>query len=222
LPNDNWGTLNENIDTDATEFTHILKGNVAGYIDTTNGEDSLLTFQAMLVKNSYEEDLNKLQYFTHPHIMDNQISTNTPVPTLYRNQTIVLGVDAPDYINIYNPILKDTSKMDIPMIITLRGTSGIWDMVKDISLGLKYFSNEYLNLTLSTVYAELDSILEILQGYVLSKGRPVHIISHSLGCMLSNYIAYKLLSVPTIRAFDNNKGITQCMFNPYLLPDSAY
>lgn len=176
----------------------------------------------MLVKNSYEEDLNKLQYFTHPHIMDSQISTYTPVPTLYRNQTVVLGVDAPDYINIYNPIVKDPSRMDIPMIITLRGTSGIWDMVKDISLGLKYFSNDYLNLTLSTVYAELDSILEILQGYVLSKGRPVHIISHSLGCMLSNYIAYKLLSVPTIRAVDNNKGVTQCMFNPYLLPDSAY
>jgi len=171
------------------------------------------------MNSGYESFALRADYFLHLVEKDLTQAPITEAPVLYEKDVTNYN-EFSSFFTLWNPIKKtEVVGKTTPIICTFSGTQTLFDAVKDLSLFAAYWTNDYLNTTLLTVYNELDQLINILKPYVEGEGRHLHFISHSLGSTLSNYVAYKLLSTSN-QIFVSN--VTQNMFCPYLLQDEAY
>lgn len=188
-------------------------GDVANY-DATNE----FVFDAKLMDDGYLPSIQRANYFFNPHRRDVSQPSLSDIPTLYERYAPIEFAPFSDFFTMYKPI-EQTTNLAIPYICIFKGTDSFFDVVKDLSILRAYYTNNFLSTTAVTTYNQLDSLISLLKPLLEGNSRSCKFISHSLGSTLANYCAYKLLSTSSLI---RTQGLTQVMYNPYLLIDDAY
>lgn len=126
------------------------------------------------------------------------------------------AIQSSDIATIYLPIDRDRDEV-LPIYLTIRGTTDIWDVFKDVNFLLNYGTGSTLNLTNYT--ARLNQLyLDVVDAMTAVPNHPLVITSHSLGCKYALDIWKFLFNDPTYA----NRLHKNVMFNPFLIIDDDF
>jgi len=216
----NWQTLNSHTAPTDEKFTLVegLELNSSNY-----SPNSELVIDAKIISDCYKPSSDRAEYFTHPSYQDVKTgNTQGTADLLYKR--IISSVNwnfsaFNEFMTVYEPY-EMTENLQNPILVSFRGTASWFSLVQDLSLILKYYSNSYLDTTLSTIYQTCDIIVQQLLLLHADTLRPLRFLSHSLGCTISNYITMKLLqNTVSTQAV---AGISQHLYQPLLFIDEAW
>jgi hypothetical protein len=123
-----------------------------------------------------------------------------------------------DNVVIYCPIQK-VMDLSTPCYVVIRGTSTLFDYVKDLNIFLDWSSNNYLSALLAGFYQEVENIAQRIREHV--GARRWEMTSHSLGCKYSLAVWHKMKTDQTYSTVLAQLHRSYC-FNPYVMRSTEY
>lgn len=121
---------------------------------------------------------------------------------------------------MYEPIQKITvaPNNNLPVLVVLKGTDSLWEVVKDLNMFLDYTTNDWFPAQLTAYETEKNNIRAFIKTYMDANAtQPLLFIGHSLGCKFIQDITVEL-----VRDFNMGHRIQGLhLFNPYMFPGST-